>query len=1187
MKTLLKTSLTTNEHGLTRIKKPSLSVSIRIHPWFKILSFLLSAVSFCPATPVMFPLAQMFGGTNYTKPFTVSAQLPTVTDGTNIYVGASCTVTPSGGTNPVVQLTPNNYLIKFADSSYPWRISVPLSGNVQNALQLTSTNRGLPLFSYVPALGLLSLGSGTYGSNSATAAWMLGVDNSGNVTTNPMPTGGGGGNVNAITNNNVGAVNLINTNNNFSGSFQWGLYDAPCLSSNGYFQAFNSTYPTIDPNGQYFWFNSTIPMADMSGNMWLSGGNRFATATGLWAGAVNFGTLPLAVLPGVVVTNNQKSVTLGNVTVTNAYNLNNPALGETYSWSFNNSADLWLATDAGNTFIFSDAGNFKAQGNISTAQGEFTGNGGGLTNVPASQVTGTLPLAVLPGVVVTNTLVPNGTNDSSLLIQAAFNVSGSVCNFTPGDYYATNLWVNARNIMIEGHGATIHQLSAGSQIFWRTNTQWYQYTNYCFLINAGGNTFLPNIRIYDLNLDGQQPANYYTLCSFPLYVGTIQSMYALDTAPAAVGNLYATTNNMGLVWNDNCGGCVVNCTARNFGGVGFFVVGMGQSVPYAYGAGNQFYGNTSVSNFCGFYIQEYAPAYEYFALQPNFGNPEYAIMGDLSAACCAFGINAGPSNFQLHDSSCSEDYIGLLVHGSDDNNGPHSMYSQMKLNHDYCGFYLDHDDYAGLNSLYEAATVTNIIQQSGATFNGGCFGGVGIYNDSNTNQWTAFIGTEISAVTSFTNNGYAAPAFNNVMFQNCSIWGKCWIQSGVVFDLNNSATRLTFTNWTTDVITNVANAATYYGSGMVQSTNGIPSYFGNYFGNASGLTNIPASSLTGAITNSQITVQQFNGYNANYAEINIQNWSSAGSADLTATADNGNAVTNYFNAGINGSRYVPGAGVLGSTNDTYLLSVGRNSFYDLVGGGNTLYIVSQLTTNGTVSTNFTFTQSGNLTIAGSYAGSGSGLSSVPDSALSPDVNKSNYVAGANITLTPSGNQITIAATSGGGSANASTNVSQYWPSPQNLTNTANVLAGNGTAITNLYAVGTARFYTPLAIGATNSFGAAYIVATNFTSMSGRTNLWTANMPAGLFTNLAIGHLEAVYAVNQVNGVEAWGQLLTNGVPAGQWTGGYVDSIRGGPFTAGCDLRATNISVSFEVSAPGASSISGTNFSLTLTMTPLQ
>ena len=361
---------------------------------------------------------------------------------------------------------------------------------------------------------------------------------------------------------------------------------------------------------------------------------------------------------------------------------------------------------------------------------------------------------------------------------------------------------------------------------------------------------------------------------------------------------------------------------------------------------------------------------------------------------------------------------------------------------------------------------------------------------------------------------------------------------------------------------------TWWEHGLFHTTTIIAT---NFTGNGSGLTNIPASSLTGAITNSQITVQQFNGFNANYAEINIQNWSSAGSADLTATADNGNAVTNYFNAGINGSRYVPGTGVLGSTNDTYLLSVGRNSFYDLVGGGNNLYIVSQLTTNGTVSTNFTFTQSGNLTIAGSYTGSGSGLSSIPAAAVT---NATGFWAAA-----PSGG--------GGGSGNASTNVSQYWPSPQNLTNTANVLAGNGTAITNLYAVGTARFYTPLAIGATNSFGAAYIVATNFTSMSGRTNLWTANMPAGLFTNLAIGHLEAVYAVNQVNGVEAWGQLLTNGVPAGQWTGGYVDSIRGGPFTAGCDLRATNISVSFEVSAPGASSISGTNFSLTLTMTPLQ
>ena len=176
-------------------------------------------------------------------------------------------------------------------------------------------------------------------------------------------------------------------------------------------------------------------------------------------------------LPAYVVTNNQNSVTLGNVTVTNAYNLNNPALGETYSWSFNNSADLWLATDDGNTFVFSDAGNFKAQGNISTAQGEFTGNGGGLTNVPASQVTGTLPLAVLPGVVVTNSVIvdyyTNGTayyfgsyhTNTLSAICAQFpwteptnTSSGVEIRFQPGDYYLTSAVILSNNFTLTGAG---------------------------------------------------------------------------------------------------------------------------------------------------------------------------------------------------------------------------------------------------------------------------------------------------------------------------------------------------------------------------------------------------------------------------------------------------------------------------------------------------------------------------------------------------------------------------------------------------------------------------------------------------------------------------------------------------------------------------------------------------------------
>ena len=101
-------------------------------------------------TSVMFPLAQMFGGGAYNKPFRVDAVRPILTDGTNVYVGTFTQVTPTGGTNPVVKVTPNDYMVTFQDARIPWRISVPASTNVLNALSLTSTNSPLLTYIYVP-----------------------------------------------------------------------------------------------------------------------------------------------------------------------------------------------------------------------------------------------------------------------------------------------------------------------------------------------------------------------------------------------------------------------------------------------------------------------------------------------------------------------------------------------------------------------------------------------------------------------------------------------------------------------------------------------------------------------------------------------------------------------------------------------------------------------------------------------------------------------------------------------------------------------------------------------------------------------------------------------------------------------------------------------------------------------------
>jgi len=562
-----------------------------------------------------------------------------------------------------------------------------------------------------------------------------------------------------------------------------------------------------------------------------------------------------SILPGNVVTNNNASaVTISNtlsanIIVGNTLELNLPFIGP-----------YILANQFG--IVNPSTGNQLADaGGVYGPEGQkiIDNNGragaydaGLLTNLTAANLVGTLPAATLPGNVVTNqslfitnTITPNGTNDSSAIIQAALNISNSVCRFAPGDYYATNLWVNAPNIIIEGNGATIHQTFAASQYFWRTNAQWYQCTNFCFLLNAGANQYLPGIRIYDLNLDGGQPANYANISSFTLYQAGVlmsyNSLYALLVSPtSSTSGSYAITNNFGFGWNNNGGGELVNCSARNFGGVGFYISGVGQSVPYGLGAGN-FHHCSSSSNWCGYIFQ--TAATQTGAFQSNLGNAEYCLVSDISAVGCAFGAYGMPSNMQLHDSSFDGCYVGIEINGgSDDNSGPHTIINGLKCNHDICGLYVDATcDYVGIAGFYCAATTTNIIKQSSVTFFGGSIAALGIYcDDSSKTPWCNFMGTEVAGVFSFSNNVSACP---NVLMSGCKIFGKCGFNGGIWYDLNNFA-AMSWANWTNDVVTNSGLSGLYYLSGQTGYGAGLPKYSGTFSGNGSGLTNLPAQTNT-------------------------------------------------------------------------------------------------------------------------------------------------------------------------------------------------------------------------------------------------------------------------------------------------------------------------------------------------------
>ena len=162
------------------------------------------------------------------------------------------------------------------------------------------------------------------------------------------------------------------------------------------------------------------------------------------------------------------------------------------------------------------------------------------------------------------------------------------------------------------------------------------------------------------------------------------------------------------------------------------------------------------------------------------------------------------------------------------------------------------------------------------------------------------------------------------------------------------------------------DSVTNYVAGIFTNNN---SWAGtNTFGN-SVFTN--PSVQIGAGTSLYIT-----GTNVNGAELVISNANPASWAGLTAQADNGTFGTNYLFMGINNSKYVPSATAVGNTNDSIIEVNGGNLFFDSIGPvGNQVNFISRSSTNGTATTNISFTgTSANFNVP--INGNGGGLTNL-------------------------------------------------------------------------------------------------------------------------------------------------------------------------------------------------------------------
>ena len=210
---------------------------------FFILFLSIAAAGNCLATLVVFPVVQMFGTNNYDQPFRIDAARPLLTDGTSLFVGSYTQVTPSGGTNPIVTLTPNDYLVTFKDSRTPWRISVTNSSQVLNALQLTSGP--LPSYLYQPAaLTLVATNDGRVLSLTNPTNQFVGTFNG---ISNLVPNSFNGGD--AAIGGNIFAQGLILYSGSDTNGDDGGQVFNPGDGSLSFYVRYRPGALTIDPSG--------------------------------------------------------------------------------------------------------------------------------------------------------------------------------------------------------------------------------------------------------------------------------------------------------------------------------------------------------------------------------------------------------------------------------------------------------------------------------------------------------------------------------------------------------------------------------------------------------------------------------------------------------------------------------------------------------------------------------------------------------------------------------------------------------------------------------------------------------------------------------------------------------------------------------------------------------------------------
>jgi hypothetical protein len=241
-------------------------------------------------------------------------------------------------------------------------------------------------------------------------------------------------------------------------------------------------------------------------------------------------------------------------------------------------------------------------------------------------------------------------------------------------------------------------------------------------------------------------------------------------------------------------------------------------------------------------------------------------------------------------------------------------------------------------------------------------------------------------------------------------------------------------------------------------------------------------------TNNAPTILTFSANTNTYAEINVQNFNSGGSAsgDVTVTANNGSANQFYGNFGINSSGFTNTAALPSGTNTVYLIAQGNAGNTNggttvnlFVGAAQTNAAIQWSAGNGLTTTNMQLTASGLTLNVGQFSGNGAGVTNLnfvgllnagTNGYFTYSTNAANGILTA--TLIPTNFPASI----------PSGLVTNYSGAPISVTNaggTATTITSNSITITN------GIFKTTLGTGLTLNGGVLTLGQTN-----GNSKLWS-------------------------------------------------------------------------------------------------